>query len=79
MTVRINKGFVRAVLGARNMSLRDLADASDIGEATLYRIVNGAKFNSTTLEKLADALDCNPVDLLDVSGYPDPHMVAPTA
>lgn len=79
MSVKINKGFVKAKLGARDMSLRDLAEASNIGEATLYRIVNGSAFNSTTLEKLAEALDCNPLDLLDVSGYPAPHMVASPA
>ncbi len=79
MSVKINRNFVKAMLGVRGLSLRDLAVLSELGEATMYRIINGAEFNSKTLGKLATALDVSPVDLLDVSGYADPHLVAPPA
>lgn len=77
MTVRINRSVVKAMLGARDMTLRDLAQASDIGEATIYRVVNGAPFTSETLGKMAKALGCHPVDLIDAEGYAIPHMDAP--
>jgi DNA-binding Xre family transcriptional regulator len=79
MSLKINKGFVKIKLSEKDLSLRDLANSSEMGEATLYRIMNGAKFNITTLEKLADVLECSPIDLLDVSEYPAPHMVASPA
>lgn len=75
--VRINRAFVRTVLGSRNMTLRDLAGQTDIGEATLYRVVNGAPFTSDTLGRLADALECSPVDLIDSGGYTAPLVAAP--
>jgi DNA-binding Xre family transcriptional regulator len=61
--VQINRNFVMTLLAARGMTLRDLARQTDIGEATLYRLVNGATFKSDTLGRLALALECNPVDL----------------
>jgi DNA-binding Xre family transcriptional regulator len=73
MTVRINKRFVKSILAQRDWTIQDLARNSDIGEATLYRVVNaGARFTSETLEKLSEALDCSPVDLIDTNGYKSP-------
>lgn len=76
--VQINRNFVMTLLAARGMTLRDLARQTDIGEATLYRLVNGATFKSDTLGRLALALECNPVDLLDPRGYAPPLVVAPS-
>lgn len=59
------------------MTIRDLGKVSDIHEQTLYRLMSGATFNSETLGKLAKALDCNPVDLIESDGYTDPHVDAP--
>ena len=58
--------------------MRDLAAASGIGEATMYRITNGAGFNLDTLGKLAEALKCNPIDLLEIEGFPPPLVGAQT-
>lgn len=77
MSVRINRSVVKAMLGAREMSLRDLAKESGIGEATIYRIMKGSGFTSETLGTLADALGCSPVDLIDPEGFVSPHMDAP--
>ncbi|GIV73500.1 MAG: hypothetical protein KatS3mg049_2056 [Caldilinea sp.] len=75
--IRINRAFVEALLGMRGMTLRDLADASGVGEATVYRMVNGAPFRSETLGKVAEALGCHPVDLIVGEGYASPHVGAP--
>lgn len=74
--VRLNAKFIRHMLAERNISARELASTADIGEATMYRLLNGAKFNSGTLGKLAEALGCHPVDLVDAEGYSSPHLVA---
>ncbi len=77
-SVRINKGFVKYLLSEQGMSLLDLAGKCDIGQATLYRIVNeGAIFKSDTLARLADALRCSPADLIDVREFAPPLMDAP--
>jgi DNA-binding Xre family transcriptional regulator len=76
--VKINKSFVRTLLGSRGMSLRDLAGQTDIGEATLYRVMNGSAFTSDTLGRLAEALECSPVDLIDSGGYVPPLVAAPS-
>lgn len=77
--VKINKRFVKHMLAEKDMSLRDLSQACDIGEATIYRVVNGGPFQSVTLGKLAEALQCSPVDLIDIEGYTIPLVVAPSA
>lgn len=79
MTVKINSRFVKTLLAEREETLRDVAARSDIGEATLYRILNGAEFNSRTLGKLAEALECAPADLISADGYHSPLMVAQAA
>lgn len=78
MSVKINKVMVDMLLAKKQMKLRDLAKTSNIGEATLYRVVNaGAPFTSDTLAKLASALECNPIDLIDPEGFASPLVGAP--
>ena len=78
MTVRLNTKAVKTKAAERDITMRDLAAAADIGEATMYRITNGAGFNLETLGKLAEALHCNPIDLLDIEGFPPPLVGAST-
>lgn len=77
MNVRINAKFVRMILAERDMTVRDLGKVSEIHEQTIYRLMSGATFNSESLGKLAKALDCNPIDLIEAEGYPAPHVDAP--
>lgn len=76
MTVKINRKFVDHILLERGISARELAQLADVGEATMYRILNGAAFSSVTLGKIAEALECNPVDLLDAGGFASPLVEA---
>lgn len=74
----IDERKVKALAELRGLStMRELAQAADIGEATLYNVLAGGGFRSATLESLAKALNVNPIDLLRVEGYPAPHMAAP--
>lgn len=75
--VKLNAKFVKMRLLELEMSARDLALAAGIGEATMYRILNGARFESTTLSKVASALGCHPVDLIEAEGFDPPHVDAP--
>ena len=75
--VRLNMKFVKQRLSERDLTMRDLAAKASIGEATMYRIANGAGFNLETLGKLADALNCSPFDLIEAEGFPPPLVVAP--
>jgi DNA-binding Xre family transcriptional regulator len=78
VTVRLNTKAVKTRAAEMDITMRDLATAADIGEATMYRITNGAGFNLETLGKLADALKLNPIDLLDIEGFPPPLVGAST-
>ncbi len=79
MTVKLNRRFVLHTLTNRDMTARDLAALSGISEATMYRLMGGAAFNSDTLGKLAGALGCHPVDLIEAEGFERPHVDAPAA
>jgi DNA-binding Xre family transcriptional regulator len=77
MSVKLNMQFINTRAAALDMNLRELAKASGIGEATIYRFNSGQGFNAESLEKLANGLQCNPIDLILVEGeYPAPLMVA---
>ena len=76
MTVKINRKFVDHMLLERDMSARELAKKADVGEATIYRILNGAAFTSDTLGKIAEALGCNPVDLISSENFASPLVEA---
>lgn len=50
------------------LSVRTLASRSGVDKATLWRLENGKVLpNTTTVAALADALDCEPIDL---TSYP---------
>jgi DNA-binding Xre family transcriptional regulator len=77
VTVKINAKFVRQMLIELEMDQQDLARKSGISEQTITRLLQGKPFTSDTLGKLAKALRCHPVDLIEGSGYPSPHVDAP--
>lgn len=79
MTVKINAKFVKQMLLERDMDQRGLAVGSGLSEITISRLMQGRPFSSETLGKLAKALGCHPVDLIDAKGYSAPHLVAPPA
>ena len=78
LEVKINSDFIDHKLLEKGMTARDLAAASDISEPTMYRIMGGKPFRSSTLGKIANALGCNPVDLIVTEGYTAPLVDAPS-
>lgn len=61
-------------------SLQDIAKRANIGQATLYRMLQGNAFHSESIDSLAVALGCNSLDLLEVQkdeSEPAPLVDAP--
>jgi DNA-binding Xre family transcriptional regulator len=75
--VRINARFVKQMLLDRDIDQRGLARISGISEPTITRLLHGKPFTSDTLARLAGALECHPIDLIDAKGFSSPHMDAP--
>lgn len=75
--VKINARFVKQILLNKDLDQRELAKLSGISEPTITRLLHGRPFSSETLGKLAEALDCHPIDLIDANGFDSPHVAAP--
>lgn len=78
MTVKIHKENVEHALVERGWKVTDLAKNAGLSWSTVYRAMDGNEFNSGTLEKMAKALDVNPIDLLSIEGGPTPLVGAPS-
>ncbi len=72
--VKINKKVVERLMFDKRMKQVELIKRSGISKPTIIRLMNGEAFDSVTLGKLANALECSPVDLIDPEGYPSPHL-----
>lgn len=60
-----NKNYIRAWREYRRLSLEKVADRVGTSHSTLSRVERGLQpYNQLLLEALADALRCEPVDLL---------------
>ena len=77
--VKINAKFVKQILLNKDLDQRELAKLSGISEPTITRLLHGRPFTSDTLGKLAEALECHPIDLIDAMGFDAPHLGAPVA
>lgn len=53
-----------------------LAEKSGVDDRTLRNIRKLGKCSFDTLNKIASAIGCNPIDLLRTTGYPDPKWDA---
>jgi len=74
----INKRTVKILMAAKGMDdTKALAKAAGLSNQTVRNLLEGREFRSSTIRELADALGVNPLDLLEVDGYPAPHMDAP--
>jgi len=65
MTVEINSGLVRSILGKKQMSIPDLAEQVGVSPQTIYNLLSGGGFRQDTLGKLAEVLETTPSRLID--------------
>ena len=49
----------------RKMKKKELARLSGVGEATIYRMVQGQNVSTEVLEKICKALDCSVGDIME--------------
>jgi DNA-binding Xre family transcriptional regulator len=75
--LKINERNVRVFMADRGINtVEELAKKAGVSSVTIRRLFAGEEFRSSSLHSLAQALNCNPLDLLTVEGYPDPHCPA---
>ena len=76
--LRIDAERVKALMKLKSMTtMQDLAAASKVHPNTLTVVMRGGGWSAQTAERLAEALDCNPIDLLVTDGYRSPFSDAP--
>lgn len=75
---RVNKRAVRMFMASEGIvTMKDLTARTGLTQLTLRRLLDGKPFASDTIKTLAKGLKCNPLDLLETDGFPDPHLGAP--
>lgn len=72
--VKINKRVVERLMFDKRLNQKRLVEKSSISKPTLNRMMDGKPFDSDTLGKLACALECSPIDLIDPEGFPVPYL-----
>lgn len=76
--LQVNERTVRILMAAKGIpDTEELGKRAGFSGQTIRNLFEGKEFRSSTLKGLADALDVNPLDLLEVDGYPAPHLGAP--
>ena len=76
--LRVNEKAVRVFMAnAGIVTMEELGNRTGLTQLTLRRLLAGDPFKSGTIQKLAAALNCNPLDILEANGYPAPHLGAP--
>lgn len=75
--MRFNTKVFEHLMIERGLDQRKVAAGAKISEPTITRMKRGEVFTSEKLGAIAKFLGCSPLDLLDVTGYDSPRMVAP--
>ena len=79
MSVKFNAKVVKKMLIDLEIDQKDLAKRSGLSQMTITRLMQGHPFSSESLSKVAKALDCHPIDLIEAKGFASPHVGAPVA
>lgn len=78
--LRIDSERIHALMEKRGIAtLQELATLANVHANTLTPVLRGGGWSAKTAEKLAAALDCNPIDLLVTEDYPEPFWDAPAS
>lgn len=76
--LRIDERKLKIIMATKEIdTYAALAKKSGLHWTTISKLVSGQGFRSETLDAIANALEVNPLDLLQVEGFPDPHLAAP--
>lgn len=67
MKTRLDRYKIRQQMAVRRMErFQDLIDRADISQTAFYTSVDSHKWKSQTLDAIANALQCSPIELLTV-------------
>ena len=81
--MKFSPSKTRALLGAKNKPQRWLADETGLHVNTVSKLLSGDdpldNVTIATVNLIAEALGCNPVDLMDIAKEPPPHNDAPAS
>jgi len=58
--------LIKKMLIDRDMTGRELARRIGVHEQTITYVINGGSWSHHTVNKIANVLECNPIDLLMV-------------
>jgi DNA-binding Xre family transcriptional regulator len=76
-TIRVDSRRLDVALAAAGIRTdRELAEKSEVEERTIRNVRKLGTCSFKVLNSLADAIGCNPIDLLVTPGYPDPKWEA---
>ena len=62
--MKVSKKAIDKFMMRKRLNYKELAAESGIAFKTVYRMINGANCRRTTIYKLADALECEPEELI---------------
>jgi transcriptional regulator with XRE-family HTH domain len=75
--IRIDRKKLDYMMLMRDVpTYRELAKRVGVHHNTVNNMVNRGEYSTGLLEKVADVLGVNPLDLISTEGYPDPILVA---
>lgn len=78
--LRIDRERVEALMKRKGIeTYQELSKVSGVHANTLTVVMRGGNWSTGTAEKLAAALNCNPIDLMVAEGFPEPFSVAPAS
>lgn len=77
--MKFNSRIFEHLMIEKGVDQRRVAAGSGISEPTITRMKRGEVFTSEKLAAIAKFLECSPLDLLDVTEYAPPRMVAPAS
>jgi DNA-binding Xre family transcriptional regulator len=76
-TIKVDSRRLDVALAAAGIrSDRELSEKSGVDERTLRNVRRLGTCTFKVLNSIADAIGCNPIDLLVTPGYPDPKWEA---
>ena len=72
--IRVDRGRLQVLLSLRGIDEHQLAKRTGMHYNNIGRIQRQQSTSLAGLEKLCDALECHPFDLIVAEGYPKPFL-----
>lgn len=77
--IRIDRKRLEALMEMRGFDNESLAAAMEKHYNSIIRLKQEQSTTLANLEKLCQALECHPFDLIVAEGFPEPFLAAPAS